>query len=105
MKLSDIENVKKASAMLTRLDLNIIKINNLQQLEMKPDSGGIKGIFEYGYRCNVGQFSDGSGAHSLDLHGCYVGEQVYQATLQILINQRQNVVTYLESIGVTYDSE
>jgi hypothetical protein len=103
MKLSDLENANKAQRILKQLDKNIKIADAYLNMKHNPDCGGIKGLYEYGYACHVSYFSDSSGKHVLDLDGCYVGLEVYRATLGILLQQNAYVVKYLESIGVEVD--
>lgn len=102
MKLSDIENAKKAHKMIVSLEKNITKLKSQLAEEPRPDVGGIEGVFEYGHGCRVGRNSDGSG-FNVDMSGCYVAYQVYKATLNVLIEQRDNVIAYLTSINVEVD--
>lgn len=104
MKLSNIRNVQKAADILAKMDKNIEKLEMALSKEPLPDCGGIAGVFEYGYGCHVGKNSDRSG-FNIDLEGCYVANQVYKATLDVLIEQRENVIAYLESIGVDVEEK
>lgn len=104
MKLSNIENAKKAHKMLKNLDVNIKKLKEKMQKELLSDFGGIEGVFEYGYSCYVGEHSDNSG-FSVNLSGCYVGYQVNAAVLKVIEEQRDNVLAYLKSINVEVDEK
>ena len=100
MKLSDLENAEKANRILERLNRNIEIAQSFLNQDLKSDSGGIKGHFEKGFFCNLSEYKDGIGMTTLDLGGCYVAYEVYEATLNVLIKQREKVLNYLESINV-----
>jgi len=100
MKLSDLENAKKAESILTKVRNNIKTVELFLDKDKKIDGGGIEGHFDKEYMCYISRFRDGSGECALDLSGCYVGEEVYTATLRVLQDQEIKLMDYLESIGV-----
>jgi len=98
MKLSSFSYVKTAIDMLNKIDVALEQypafVNNI------GSSGyGIQGIADKGYYCNLTFYSDGSGS-SINMDGCHVAHEVAEATKEVLIKKRQQVVNWLEDHGV-----
>jgi len=104
MKLSNIDNVNKVVKAIRKIDDQICNLENILSEKdfYRKDVGGIDGVLEGGFWCNVSHHNDGNG-YQIDLIGCYVGIEVYEATLEILKDKKVDLMYYLEQNGVDID--
>ena len=103
MKISQFEEVQKLYRIRNKLKKSIKETReNLSVLaNATPDSGGVGEDFLFGYNCHLSEYNDGSGS-GVDLNGCYVALEVYEATLDILVDKLEKCEDMLYH---TYDIE
>lgn len=103
MKLSDRKTVEKLLAVRDKVVRAIaFHVDYVEALENeRSDSGGVEG-FERGFWCVLSSHGDGSGP-GVDLTGCYVAEQMAEATGKILNDQLRAVNARLQELGVDVD--
>lgn len=108
MKLSNIDDVIKAQQTLLKINQGLSIINKVLNDPMLSEPSddeeqGFDSIFNVGHSLYIGEYKDNSGAYDVDLSGCYVGYQVYEATKHILEEQKRLVLEFLKSINVEVD--
>ena len=100
MKLEDFEKVKALIEIKGRL---LWALSRLDWPDTdKEDSGGVDG-FRAGYSMVLSKYSDGSGG-KVDLSGCYVGNEILDATRKILEEKLAKVAETLQALGVELES-
>lgn len=95
MKLSDTGEFNKLINQRKKIIGCLNDINAILEMD-NPDKDG--------YNCCISKNSDGSGKN-VDLAGCYVFYEVYEATRDILTNKLEQNTYELKQLGVDVDDE
>ena len=93
MKYEDIDDVVNLKEIASRIKKQYNKLSGKELRYKEVDCGGVTGVVDTGYLC------DGSGAE-IDLGGCYVGAEVFDAVQIILEGKFDVYKDALSGLGV-----
>lgn len=101
MKLNNFEEVKHLINTKAKIEAAIQQCDAYEYDE--ADCGGTSGA-EFGYWGVFSKHSDGSG-DKIDLHGCYVEEEVVEAIKEVLDTKRTKILARLGRLGVDVSAD
>ena len=99
MKYEDIDDVVNLKEIASRIKKQYNKLSGKELRYKEVDCGGVTGVGDTGYLCHISLHSDGSGAE-IDLGGCYVGAEVFDAVQIILEGKFDVYKDALSGLGV-----
>lgn len=102
MRIADFEKVQKLIKVRSRIHEAMDQIPKFRDGQDRVDVGGVEGFAETGFQCHLTSQRDGSGK-SVNMVGCYVGNEMADAALAVLANKLAIINNALESYGVDMD--
>lgn len=99
MKIEDFSKVQKLINIKGKIEKALTKLD--WSCLNEEDCGGVEG-FKTGYGIHLSEYSDGSG-ETVDLSGCYVANEILQATKQVLESHLAKVDSNLQALGVNIE--
>jgi hypothetical protein len=97
MNIKDFGDVQKLISIKGKLEKALTKLD--WPCLTEEDCGGVLG-FKTGYGICLSEHSDGSGDF-VDLSGCYVANEILEATKQVLESHLSKVDNSLQALGVS----
>jgi hypothetical protein len=86
VKYEDIDDVVNLKEIASRIKKQYDKLSSKESRYKEVDCGGVLGVVDTGFLCNISLHKDGSG-EGIDLSGCYVGAEVFDA-VQIILEEK-----------------